>query len=165
MQSRVVRTALAAVCAATAVLTGLFATAGAADAAPRELPRITTTGDTFGTFGNHSYCRGAVRVSLTSPTPGITRVTLISHGFHGQGQTWVKNPRCRVLFIATHTSATAYLKETFIPATFGPRSGQKVSRDIRTGSGVVQFGVAPYAPNTAVRTPQGYGAGYYILVP
>lgn len=144
----------------------LTAASGAAEAAP-ELPRITTTGDTFGTFGDHDYCHGAVRVSLTAAprTTGTIRVTLTSLGFTGNGPGWVRNPQCRVLFVTTHTSGNGIARENFIPATFGTRPGQKAVRDIRTGAGAVILGIRPMATNSPVRTPQGFGATEYVWVP
>ncbi|MYR07695.1 enoyl-CoA hydratase [Gordonia sp. SID5947] len=139
--------------------------AGAAVAQP-QLPRVGY-GDNFGMFGDHDFCRGSVNIGLTSPKGkrGVTRVTATSFGFTGDGKGWAKNPRCRVLLMTTHLSANAFYKQTFIPATFGPRRGERVVKDIFTGSGPVQFTIASYARGTAVRSPQSYGTGWVILVP
>lgn len=147
------------------VLAALTLAAPPSGAAPQQVPRIASVGDNFGFFGDHAFCRGAVNVSITSPKRGVARLTLTSHGFTGQGREWSANPNCKTLLIVTHTSANAFFKETYIPASFGPRPGEKVTRDIRTGSGVVNFLVSPYAPNAPVRTLQGQGVGYYLLVP
>lgn len=140
-------------------------TAGVSKAAPQQLPRLTTTGNDFGTFGDRNYCRGSVNVGITSPRRGVLRLTLTSHGFTGSGPRWSRERSCGVLFIATHTSAIAWAKETVIPATFRSRPGQRVVRDIATGSGLVSFAVNPYARNSPVRAPQGYGFGAYVVVP
>lgn len=60
---------------------------------------------------------------------------------------------------------SAGFRETPIRASFGPRRGERVSRLIYTGSGPLNIGVAPYALNSAVRTPQGQGVGYFAIVP
>ena len=158
------RLGVAAIALAATTAATLASGPGAAQVAP-QLPRLTTTGNDFGTFGDHDYCRGAVGVGLTSPRRGVVTVTLRSHGFTGQGAGWARNPKCRVLFIATHTSATGYMRDTYIPATFGRRAGETVSRDIRTGSGLVELGITPYAKNVPVRAPQGYGWGAYFIAP
>ena len=56
------------ICVMVAALVGT----GPANAAPRELPRLAITGDNFGTYGDHDYCRGALGTSLTSPKPRST---------------------------------------------------------------------------------------------
>lgn len=156
----------AASAAVTVVAAGVWTGLSAAPAAAApQLPRLSTTGENFGTFGNHSYCRGAINVGLTSPKRGVVRATLTSLGFSGQGASWKRNPRCKVLFVITHTSGQAFGKETFVTGTFGPRRGQRVVKDVRTGSGVVEFSVVPHSPNSPVRALQGYGYGAYVLVP
>lgn len=139
--------------------------AGQASAAPPQLTRITTTGNDFGLFGDRAYCHGTVNVGLTSGKRGVVRLTLTSHGFTGSGPAWARDRRCGVLFVATYTSATGFMKETFIPATMQARPGQRVVRDIRTGSGLVEFSVVPYAKRGPVRALQGYGYGAYVIVP
>lgn len=147
--------------AASAAL-GIGLGGGAADAAPpAPLPYFSGTGDSFGTFGNHDYCRGSVHVGLTSPKRGVVRVNLTSHGFSGQGPGWTRNPRCGMLFIVKD----AFVHETFIRASFGQRPGESISRDIRTGSGLVHLDVGTYATGTAVRTPMSYGMGAFTVVP
>ena len=144
--------------AASAAL-GIGLGGGAADAAP--LQQITTTGYDLGTFGDHDYCHGAVRATLTSPRRGVVNVKLTSHGFVGNGPGWAKNPRCNVLFIVIPAS----YRETHIPASFGRRPGETVSRDIVTGSGVNVFSIGAFAKNTAVRAPSGSEVAVWMLVP
>lgn len=141
--------------------------AGPAEAAPPrpQLARLTTTGNDFGLFGDRAYCHGTVNVGLTSARPGVVRLTLTSHGFTGSGPAWARDPHCGVLFVATHTSANAFMKETFIPATMRSSAGQQITRDIATGSGVVEFSVVPYAKRGPLRALQGYGYGAYVVVP
>ena len=151
--------------ASVAALIGASAVdAGSAHAAP-QLARWAVTGNDFGTLGDHASCRGAVNVEMTSPPQGVVRLTLTSHGFTGSGESWKKDPHCRVVIISTHSSSRTFSKETVIPASFGPRAGQKVSRDVVTGPGLAEFSVVPYAPRTAIRTPLGYGYGAWVLVP
>ncbi|WP_296389331.1 enoyl-CoA hydratase [Williamsia sp.] len=152
---------------AAAVVTGGLAAAGPASAAPKETPirGLTIYNSTLATFGDHDFCRGTVAARFTSPKRGITRLTLTSNGFIGNGAGWKKNPTCRVLVIASQTSATALYRDIFIPAAFGAKRGQTVTRDIRTGSGLAQLAVAPYAANNPVRVPQGSGFTAYLLVP
>lgn len=138
--------------------------AGPASAAP-QLARITTTGNDFGAFGDRAYCHGALNVGLASPRRGVVRLTLTSHGFTGTGRDWARDPHCGVLFGVTYTSATAFMKETLVPATLGARPGQRIVRDIPTGSGVVEFSVVPYAKKAPLRGLQGYGFGAYVIVP
>lgn len=90
---------------------------------------------------------------------------MTSHGFTGTGVAWARDPHCGVLFAATYTSAAAFLKETLIPATLGAHAGQRITRDIPTGSGVVEFSVVPYAKKAPLRGLQGYGYGAYAVVP
>lgn len=136
--------------------------------ADRGVPSVPNTpyGTSFGTFGNHDFCRGAVHFGLSAPAnkPGFVRVTLTSSGFTGQGAGWKRDPRCGVLLLESHMGSAGF-RETPIRASFGPRRGERVSRLIYTGSGPLNIGVAPYALNSAVRTPQGQGVGYFAIVP
>ncbi|WP_233752097.1 hypothetical protein, partial [Gordonia mangrovi] len=113
------------------------------------------------------YCHGTLNARLTAPKGkrGVVRVTVTSFGFTGSGTGWKKNPRCTVVIGTSHISAIAFNEEHFFAATFGPRRGVSVSRDIVTGSGLVQFGVIPYTKNSPVRARQGYGVGFFVLVP
>ena len=74
--------------------------------ADRGVPSVPNTpyGTSFGTFGNHDFCRGAVHFGLSAPAnkPGFVRVTLTSSGFTGQGAGWKRNPRCGVLLLESH---------------------------------------------------------------
>ena len=135
--------------------------------ADRPLPRLTVYSENLGTFGDHDYCRGAVHVGLTAPTAkrGIVRLTLRSHGFTGNGIGWKRNPHCRALLVVATTSGAAPYKETLVPVSFGAKAGERVVRDIRSGSGPVNVGITPYATTTPVRTPQGQGVGAIVLVP
>ncbi|MCP2176193.1 enoyl-CoA hydratase [Williamsia maris] len=161
------RSLVAAAAVTAAVVTGGIATAAPAAAAPREkpIPGIALYGNNFGTFGDHDFCRGTVNYRFTSPKRGIARLTLTSNGFTGNGSGWKKNPTCRVLFIATQISPASLYRETFIPAAFGSKPGQKITRDLRTGSGLAEVGVASYASNSPVRVLQGALAVSYLTVP
>lgn len=154
------------VLAVIVVAAGLVLGGGQGSAAP-QLPRITVTGDNMGTFGDHSYCRGVLHVGLTAAPSkrGVVRVTLTSSGFTGNGAGWKRNPVCKLLIGTVHTSGIAYAKWNFFNADFGPRRGQRVVHDIRTGSGVVQFQAVSYARNSPVRVMQSYGVSHYMLVP
>ncbi|SCC61289.1 MULTISPECIES: enoyl-CoA hydratase [unclassified Gordonia (in: high G+C Gram-positive bacteria)] len=149
-----------------AVLAGLITGSGEGAAAP-ELQRISINGDRFATVGNHSFCNGELRVSLTAAPrkPGFVRVGLTSYGFSGQGPSWKRNPVCKLLIGAVHTSAIGYAQWSFFNADFGPKRGQKVVRDIRTGSGVVELQLSSYARNNPIRLRQSLGLSYYMLVP
>lgn len=149
-----------------AVLAGLVAGIGDSTAAP-ELQRISLNGDRFATVGIHSFCNGELRVNLTAAPrkPGFVRVRLTSHGFTGQGPSWKRNPVCKLLIGAVHTSAIGYAQWSFFNAEFGPKRGQKVVRDIRTGSGVVELQQSSYARNNPIRIRQSLGLSYYMLVP
>lgn len=149
-----------------AVLSGLIAGPGEGNAAP-ELQRISVSGNEFATVGNHSFCNGVLNVSLTAAPgkPGFVRVALTSRGFTGQGPSWKRNPVCKLLVGTVHTSAIGYAQWNFFKADFGPRRGQKVVHDLRTGSGVVEFLVSTYARNNPVRLRQSVGLSYYMLVP
>ncbi|MGC4960863.1 enoyl-CoA hydratase [Gordonia sp. DT218] len=139
--------------------------AGSATSQP-QLPKFSTTGDNFGTFGDHDFCRGTVNLGLTAPKGkhGVVRVTLTSFGFVGNGRGWARRPVCRVLMVATQTSGNSVLKQTPMPAAFGPRRGDRVTRDIVTGPGVALISVIPYTTKLP-RISQGNGAGAYVLVP
>lgn len=155
----------------TIVLTSVVALAitwtgaGSSSAQP-QLPKFTTIGEDFGTFGDHAYCRGAVNLKMFAPKRkrGVVRVSLTSHGFTGDGSSWTRNPRCRVLLVINQTSGNSFMKQTPILAAFGPRAGQNVTRDIVTGSGVALVSVIPYTVGLP-RVAQGNGTGAYVLVP
>ena len=144
--------------------TGLSGT-GQAAAAP--LQQLNTNGNTFGTFGDHSYCRGAITYTVDAPPKkrGVVRVTATSHGFTGDGPTWKRNPKCRILFGANFTSVRGVAVESWKFASFGPRPGEKKTFDVVTGSGPVSFGVATYSATSAIRVGQGIGPGFLLLVP
>lgn len=147
---------------------GTWLGSGSSAAAPdRTIPLVSNNfGDTFGTFGDHAYCRGVVRFTLTAPAHkrGWVRINLTSLGFTGSGASWTKNPKCRGVMVVYHLGS-AGSRETHIPYAYGPRRGEKVTRLLFVGSGLLGITMAPYALNTAVRTPQGQGMGYYAIVP
>ncbi|MGJ0118548.1 enoyl-CoA hydratase [Williamsia sp. MIQD14] len=160
------RSLIAAVAVTAATLTGgVIAAVPASAAPPKDIPKISQYSDNIGAFGDHDFCRGAFNVRLSSPKRGVTRVTLTSFGFTGNGRGWAKNPKCKLLIGTTFTSAKAFDRQSFFPVVFGTRPGEKVTRDFATGSGLVQLGVAPYAANNPVRVLQGYGASFYFIAP
>ena len=132
--------------------------------ADRGVPSVPNTpyGTSFGTFGNHDFCRGAVHFGLSAPAnkPGFVRVTLTSSGFTGQGAGWKRNSLCGVLLLESYMGSAGF-RETPIRASFGPRRGERVSRLIYTGSGPLNIGVAPYALNSACPHPAGAGRGLF----
>ncbi|MGC4960864.1 enoyl-CoA hydratase [Gordonia sp. DT218] len=138
--------------ATVSVLT--FVGAGIGTAAP--LQSTTLGSDNFGTFGDHDYCHGVMNARLSPPKGkrGVVRVNLTSFGFTGSGAGWQRNPHCRVVMGTSHISSIAWNQEHFLPATFGSRKGEQVSRDIYTGSGLIQFGVVPYSKDLPVRVRQ-----------
>lgn len=138
---------------------------GQASAAP--IPQVTFTGYNFGTFGDHSYCRGAINVTAdTSPKKrGVVRVTARSHGFTGQGASWKRNPKCRVLLWNVYNSVRGINLEKFVAVSFGSRAGETKVWEIPSGSGPVSLGITAVAANSPVRVPSGYGSTIYMLVP
>lgn len=160
------RSLVAAVAVTAAALTGgALAAAPASAAPPKDIPKLSLYSENIGAFGDHDFCRGAFNVRLSSPKRGVTRVTLTSFGFTGNGIGWMKNPKCKLLIGTTFTSAKAFNREGFFPAVFGTKRGEKVTHDIATGSGLVQLGLVPYAANSPVWVFQGYGSGYYYIAP
>lgn len=161
------RSFIAATAVAAAAVTGGVVTAAPAGAAPppRPLPVFSLTGQTVGTFGDHDFCRGSMNVAISSPKRGVARVTLTSNGFTGNGPGWTRNPKCGLLIGVLETNGLFQIGEKFYPAAFGPRPGEKLSKDIATGSGLRGFSVASYARNTPVRLPQSYGTTVYFIVP
>ncbi|KQR99454.1 hypothetical protein ASG12_01080 [Williamsia sp. Leaf354] len=164
------RSLVAAVAVTAAALTGgalasAPATAAPVAPAPKPLQRLSVYGETLFTVGDHDFCRGSFTFSYSSPKRGVLRLTLRSNGFTGNGRGWQKNPKCRTLVITTHISGNALFKETPFVAEFGRKPGEKVTRDIATGSGLVSFGVGTYAIGGPVRLPQSYPLGSYVIVP
>ncbi|MCR5980185.1 enoyl-CoA hydratase [Gordonia jinghuaiqii] len=157
-------TTIAAVVATVTCLTGLLGM-GQASAAP--IAQLTTTGNDFGTFGNHSFCRGSVHIGLQAPArkPGVVRVTATSHGFTGDGTSWKRTPRCKVVFRTIFTSARGYLLHHWTPASFGPRPGEKRTWDVHTGSGVVSFTVNTTHAKGELINQQSAGFGAFLAVP
>ncbi|WP_168704886.1 enoyl-CoA hydratase [Gordonia paraffinivorans] len=151
----------ATVCAAIMLSAGGVGVSSAAS-----IPQVSTTGNDFGMFGDHSFCRGSVRVTLDAPekTRGIVRVTVRSHGFTGEGASWKRNPKCRIKFASIYTRARAYYAYKWNTVSFGPRRGETKTRDVHTGSGLVGFTVSAYSANSPVAVPQSYGYGGYLLV-
>ena len=137
-----------------------------AQAAP-QLPRFSPYGEVLGTFGDHAYCRGVLNVGLT-PTPGKrgwVRLTLVSTGFTGSGPGWTRNPRCQVLILVTTTSIRGYHLERFFRTSFGPRPGQRFTRDVNTGSGLANVNLTTYSIHGPIRNPQSFGTSHYLVVP
>ncbi|GAC00446.1 hypothetical protein GONAM_15_01550 [Gordonia namibiensis NBRC 108229] len=155
---------IAVISAVTAVVMCL---SGSGDSSAAPVPELSTTGSDFGTFGDHSFCRGSFRVTLDAPkkTRGLVRVTVHSHGFTGDGPGWKRNPKCRVKLAAIWFSGQAYNAMKYSTATFGPKRGEKHSWDVRTGSGLVSLTVRGYTSNLPVNAPQSVGYGAFILVP
>ncbi|WP_083876406.1 enoyl-CoA hydratase [Gordonia namibiensis] len=154
-------TVAASVVAASASLAGV----GQASAAP--IPHIYGSGSSFTTFGNHSFCHGVVDVRADAPPKkrGVVRVTATSLGFTGNGASWKRNPKCRVLFGTLYNGSGGLNKEQWVTGSFGPRKGEKKVWEVRTGSGPASVGVATYSASSPVRLQQGYGTGIYLLVP
>lgn len=128
--------------------------AGAATAAP--IPQVTFTGYNFGgAVGDHSFCRGAMNVSVdTVPRKrGVLRVTARSFGFSGQGATWKRNPKCKLLLWNVYTSTRGLNKEKWVTVSFGPRPGEKRTWEIPSGSGPVSLGIARSRPITRFVCP------------
>ncbi len=163
-----IRSFIAAAAVTAAVVTGGVATAAPAAAAPpkeKPIPGFTYYGDNFGTFGDHDFCRGSLNVRFTSPKRGVVRVKLTSFGFTGTGPGWRKNPRCKVLIGVSNSNGLFLLNDKYFPATFGAKRGEKITKDIVTGSGFREIGVAAYATNTPVRLPQSSGLALIGIVP
>ena len=97
--------------------------------------------------------------------PGVLRVTLRSFGFTGNGKGWARNPRCTVLIGYTYTSVRNLRGELWDRVTFAARPGQRVTRDIPTGSGLVALVIGTYSVNSPVRAMQGPGVSFYPIVP
>lgn len=142
-----------------------FIGGGPAAAAP--LQQWRTTGDTFETFGDHSFCRGAVTLRIDAPPKkrGVVRVTATSRGFTGNGPTWNRTPRCRILFLTAYTSVRGLSLEKWTTGSFGRKAGEKRVWEVSTGIGIASIYVSTYSANSPVRLHQGLGAGGYYLVP
>ncbi|MCZ4579399.1 enoyl-CoA hydratase [Gordonia amicalis] len=140
---------------------------GAGGAAAAPIPNIALYGHNLATMGDHSLCRGTVNLAIHTPQNkrGVVRVTARSLGFGGDGASWKRNPKCRVLFQTTYTSLRGYALHKWVPATFGPRPGEKTEWDVPTGSGPATIGITTYAVNNPVRTPTGGLVGFHMLVP
>ncbi|GAC00451.1 hypothetical protein GONAM_15_01600 [Gordonia namibiensis NBRC 108229] len=156
---------LATLAVVATALVGSLIGSGSATAVP--IQQLPVTSSTFGTFGDHSFCRGAVTIKLegVAKRRGILRVTATSHGFRGQGASWKRNPKCRVLFGTGYTSIRGLSLERFATGTFGLRPGDKKSWDVDTGSGLASVSVHTYANKSPVRVVQGGNAGFYVMVP
>lgn len=158
------RSFIATTAVAVTAVTGGVVVAAPATAAPppKPIPRFSIVGETFGMVGDHDFCRGTVRVDFTSPQRGITRVTLTSNGFTGDGAGWTRNPICRSQVIMTQIGGRAFYRETSIPVAFGRKAGNSVSRDVVTGSGLISVSVGAY---TRARAPQSSVVSSYLVVP
>lgn len=145
---------------------GVIVGAGQVSAAP--LQNFSTNGTTFGTFGDHSFCRGAItyRVDAVAKKRGVVKVTATSHGFSGQGPSWNRNPNCRFLFRSAVTSVRGIDMEKWTVGSFGPKPGQKQTWHVVTGSGPAWMGITTYAVNSAVRILQSpAGPSFFMTVP
>ncbi|MCK8613016.1 enoyl-CoA hydratase [Gordonia sp. C13] len=152
--------AAASAIAATASLVG----AGQASAAP--IPHFPAS-TSFGTFGDHSFCHGVLRVDVDAPPKkrGVVRVTVTSLGFTGIGATWKRNPNCRMRINTLYNGSAGFGREKWVTASFGPRRGEKKVWEVATGSGPASIGLTTYSVNSPVRVRQGYNGGAYVLVP
>ena len=167
MRSRF-RLFVAATAVVAAALTGGVVAAAPAGAAPppKPIPRFSPDGEAMGVVGDHDFCRGVAYADFSAPKPAVTRVTITSRGFTGNGPGWAKNPRCKVDFSFGYYSAIAFGKSLTLPATFGPRPGEKVTRDIVTGSGLVSMSVVPQPATGPVRLLAGFPVvTSYLIVP
>ncbi|GAC52042.1 hypothetical protein GOAMI_07_00460 [Gordonia amicalis NBRC 100051 = JCM 11271] len=155
--------------AVTAATSAILATAslggiGQATAAP--IPHFPSS-TSFGTFGDHSFCHGVLRVDVDAPAKkrGVVRVTVTSLGFAGNGPTWKRNPKCRMLINTLYSGTQGLGREKWVTASFGPRRGEKKTWEVTTGSGPASIGLTTYSVNSPVRARQGYNGGAYVLVP
>ncbi|KQR99455.1 hypothetical protein ASG12_01085 [Williamsia sp. Leaf354] len=120
----------------------------------------------MGVVGDHDFCRGVAYVDFSSPKRAVTRVTITSRGFTGNGPGWAKKPQCKVDFGFGYYSAIALGKTVNLSASFGPRPGEKVTRDIVTGSGLVLASVVPTPATGPVRLLAGFPVlSSYLVVP
>lgn len=155
-----------AICVAVVAMFSVLFGGGNASATPMQ--NFSTNGTTFGTFGDHSFCRGAItyKVDGVAKKRGVVRVTATSHGFSGQGPSWFRNPNCRVLFRSAFTSSRGLDLEKWTIGSFGSRPGQKKVWEVVTGSGLATVGITTYAVNSAVRVPQApAGPAFFMAVP
>lgn len=166
MRSRF-RSFIAATAVAVAAVTGGVVAAAPAGAAPppRPLPTLSIFSDVISTVGDHDFCRGAFRVGLSSPRRGVTRMTLVSSGFTGNGAGWKRNPRCSFAVGVYNSNGLITLSEKYFTVSFGPRRGDSMTQDIVTGSGLRTLGVGTYAVRTPVRLPQSYPASLTYIAP
>ncbi|MCZ0911259.1 enoyl-CoA hydratase [Gordonia amicalis] len=156
-----------AVIAAASVVVASGGLVGVGQAAAVPIPHVYGSGSSFATFGDHSFCHGTVNIRADAPPNkrGVVRVTATSAGFTGNGATWKRNPKCRVLFGTLYNGSRGLNMEKWVTGSFGPRRGDKKVWEVRTGSGPASVGVATYSASSPVRLQQGYGTGIYLLVP
>ncbi|WP_232717658.1 enoyl-CoA hydratase [Gordonia metallireducens] len=149
------------------VFAAVSALVGSGETTAAPIPNIALYGNNLATMGDHSLCRGTVNLAIQTPNDkrGVVRVTARSRGFAGDGASWKRNPKCRVLFQTTYTSLRGYALHKWVSATFGPRPGEKKVWDVPTGSGPATIGITTYAVNNPVRTPTGGLVGFHMLVP
>lgn len=105
-----------------AVAATMLVGTSAASAEP-QLLRVALYGENIATGGDHAYCRGAYGVRMVSPVGkrGVVRMTLLSHGFRGDGAAWKRDPHCRFLAIVSYTSSRTLFSENVIPVSFSSR--------------------------------------------
>lgn len=160
------RTLTAVALAVCAVAGGVAAAPAGANPPPKPIPRFSPDGEAMGLVGDHDFCRGIAFVDFSAPKRAVTRVTITSRGFTGNGPGWARNPRCKVDFAFGYYSAIALGKSATLSASFGPRPGEKVTRDIVTGSGLVLASVIPTNPKAPAALPTGLPVlSSYLVVP
>lgn len=149
-----------------AVAATMLVGTSAASAEP-QLLRVALYGENIATGGDHAYCRGAYGVRMVSPVGkrGVVRMTLLSHGFRGDGAAWKRDPHCRFLAIVSYTSSRTLLSENVIPVSFSSRPGERVVRDLAIGSGPAKIEVGTYARNSRVRLLQSYPLVFWTVIP
>ncbi|MFW0797733.1 enoyl-CoA hydratase [Gordonia sp. CPCC 205515] len=139
--------------------------AGSAAAEP-QLPRVMLYSENLGSFGDHAFCHGAYNIGLVAPKGkrGTVRLTLTSFGFTGSGSAWARDPHCRFKVQVSYNASSGLGKYFYVPVSFGPRPGQRVVRDVYTGSGPAHIGVGSVSSNN-VAALQSYGTSIITVVP
>lgn len=150
----------------TGVISALTWVGAGTAAAEPQLPSWSLIGNNYGTFGDNHFCHGALGVGLTAPKGkrGVLRITFTSYGFTGTNPGWKKDPKCRMFVTARITSGNQLLFDHNFPAEFGSRPGQKVTRDIVTGSGLIIVMPWTYS-RRAPGVPLSYGSSIFAIVP
>lgn len=160
--------AFGAAAVATAAITGVATTAGAAPA-PAPLLHTTFNGPTLPVLGQNDFCNGLLdTVVETDPDrPGLATIAFTPRGMNGIGPGWAQNPVCKLKISVGWNFGllTGQAKEIEIAAT----EGRTVRTEINPGSGVaaVVMQVTPIGPWFSELRPQmGYGrVEAFFLVP